>query len=66
VTPAATEWAGPLRRRVAVLLVVKLGVLMLLWGLFFSPSHRPSRDVGAIAARLLPEAASSHRSTGDE
>lgn len=45
-------WRGRLRREVALLLLVKLAALLLLWLVFFSPSHRQPADAARTGAHL--------------
>lgn len=53
-TPRASEiWRSRLRRDIGWLLLAKLAVLLLLWALFFSPTHRPPNDPAAVAERML-------------
>ncbi len=43
-----------IRRDLILLIAVKLAVLSVLYGLFFSPSHRPVIDVVAHIAGATP------------
>jgi len=43
-----------LLRRIAATVAAKLALLIVLYLLFFSPSHRPHIDEAAIDRRLLP------------
>jgi hypothetical protein len=45
-------WRGRLRREIGWLLLAKLGALLVLWGLFFSPVHRRAIAGPDVAARL--------------
>jgi len=58
-------WRARLTRDVGWSLLVKLGLLTLLWALFFSGSHRCRVDGPATASRLALEGhqAESHRQT---
>lgn len=40
------------KRHLAWILVVKIGLIALLYGLFFSPSSRPDVDADAVGRRL--------------
>ena len=56
------DWRPSLRRKIAWLLVAKLVGLLLLWALFFSPSHRvevtPERAERILAIPPAPDRAS--------
>ncbi|WP_223620123.1 cytochrome oxidase putative small subunit CydP [Lysobacter sp. ESA13C] len=43
-----------LLRRIAATIAAKLALLVVLYLLFFSPSHRPHIDDAAVDQRLLP------------
>jgi hypothetical protein len=49
-------WRARLSRDIGWSLLVKLGLLTLLWALFFSGSHRCRVDGAATASRLALEA----------
>jgi hypothetical protein len=59
------NWRYHLTRDIGWSLLVKLGLLTLLWALFFSGSHRCRVDGSATAGRLALEAhqADSHGQT---
>ena len=40
------------RRHIAWILIAKIGLIALLYGLFFSPSSRPDVDADAVGRRL--------------
>jgi len=46
------HWRSRLRRDIGWLLLLKLGILTLLWALFFSGPHRCRVDGPATAARM--------------
>jgi hypothetical protein len=46
------QWRGRLRREVALLVLMKLAALLLLWLVFFSPSHRQPADAARTGAHL--------------
>jgi hypothetical protein len=46
------EWQRAMRWKIAGLLCGKLALLMLLWALFFSPSHRSTVDSAAAGDRF--------------
>ncbi len=46
------DWRSHLRRDIGWLLLAKLGLLTLLWALFFSSSHQCRADGAATAQRL--------------
>lgn len=46
------RWAGRLRRHLGWLVAAKLLLIVLLFGLFFSPSQRPAIDAPGVADRL--------------
>jgi hypothetical protein len=46
------HWRSRLTRDIGWLLLIKLGMLTLLWALFFSSSHRCRVDGPATATRL--------------
>lgn len=48
------DWRPWLRRKIAWLLLFKLTALIVLWLLFFSPSHRVSVDPGVMSQRVAP------------
>jgi hypothetical protein len=48
----SSDWRRRMRRDVFWALVVKLGLLGLLWGLFFSPAHRPHVDGDATSRKF--------------
>ena len=50
------KWRARLSRDIGWLLALKLGLLTLLWALFFSSSHRCRVDGAATASRLALEA----------
>jgi hypothetical protein len=52
----AQHWRKRLRRDIGWSLFIKLGMLTLLWALFFSSSHRCRVDGAATASRLALEA----------
>ena len=52
VTKQAQAWRSRLRRDIGCSFIIKLGFLTLLWGLFFSSSHRCRVDGPATANRL--------------
>lgn len=49
---ADADWRHCMRRRMSLLLTVKFAALMLLWWLFFSPSHRQHIDGEATSEQL--------------
>ncbi len=49
---ASSDWQRLLRREVFWALVMKLGLLVLLWGLFFSAAHRPHVDGAATSQKF--------------
>ena len=49
---APGPWRAVLRRHLALLLAVKLAALVLLWALFFSPTHRTAVDRQAAERHL--------------
>jgi len=53
--PAAAKarWSAALLRRIALTIAAKLALLTALYLLFFSPSHRPPIDAGAVERLLL-------------
>jgi hypothetical protein len=55
-------WRARLTRDIGWSMLVKLGLLSLLWALFFSGSHRCRVDGAATASRLAlePSAAEAH------
>jgi hypothetical protein len=61
----AQTWRTRLRRDIGWSLLIKLGLLTLLWALFFSSSHRCRVDGAATASRLAVDAyqADSHLKT---
>jgi hypothetical protein len=67
VTEPPSAWRSRLRRDVAWSLFIKLGLLTLLWGLFFSSSHRCRVDGSSTANRfaLTVFRADSHAGTDD-
>lgn len=50
--PTADAWRRRLRREMGWFMAAKLGGLIILWGLFFSASHRLRVDGAAVADRL--------------
>jgi len=50
--PTADNWRYRLRREMGWFMVAKLGGLIILWGLFFSASHRLHIDGTVVADRL--------------
>lgn len=50
---APPRWSAPLLRRIALTIAAKLALLIALYLLFFSPSHRPPVDAGAVDRLLL-------------
>lgn len=53
VSPADTaRWFTRLRRHIAWLLLIKLGLLVALFVLFFSAAHRPDIDAEHVSDRL--------------
>lgn len=51
VPSQAEDWRPDLRRKLTWLLIAKLGLLVLLWAVCFSPSHRSSVDVTTAGRR---------------
>ncbi len=49
---AQDGWRRRLRREIGWLLLAKLGALIVLWALFFSPAHRPTIDARTTADRF--------------
>lgn len=49
-----SDWRQWLRRKIAWLLLFKLAALIVLWLLFFSPSHRVNVDPGVMSQRVAP------------
>ncbi|ROU04466.1 cytochrome oxidase putative small subunit CydP [Lysobacter enzymogenes] len=47
------RWRAALLRRIALTIALKLALLTALYLLFFSPSHRPPIDAGAVDRLLL-------------
>lgn len=45
-------WRAPLRREIALLLLLKLLALGALWWFFFSPAHHTAVDAAAASRRL--------------
>lgn len=45
-------WRQRLQREISVALLVKLLLLIAMWGLFFSPAHRVKPDAAALSHRL--------------
>jgi hypothetical protein len=56
---ASSDWRRLMRRDVFWALVVKLGLLVLLWGLFFSPAHRAHVDGEATSQKFAVSGAQS-------
>lgn len=50
---ARPRWRAALLRRIALTIAAKLALLTALYLLFFSPSHRPPVDAGAVDRLLL-------------
>ena len=50
-------WRRLLRRELSLLLCFKFAALLLLWWLFFSPTHRPAVDGVSAGHRLALEQA---------
>jgi len=50
--PLPPPWAARLRRHLGWLIAAKLLLILLLFGLFFSPSQRPGVDAPGVAERL--------------
>ena len=55
VQQAPPRWALRLRRHLGWLVAAKLLLILLLFGLFFSPSQRPGIDAPGVAERLRLE-----------
>lgn len=53
VAAAPPRWRAALLRRIALAIAAKLALLTALYLLFFSPSHRPPVDAGAVDRLLL-------------
>jgi hypothetical protein len=49
------SWRGVLRRELSLLMLGKLAALILLWWLFFSPTHRAPVDAAKTGRRLALE-----------
>jgi len=49
------SWRGVLRRELSLLMLGKLAALILLWWLFFSPTHRAPVDAATTGRRLALE-----------
>lgn len=45
-------WRQRLRREIGIAALVKLVLLIALWGLFFSPAHRVKPDPATLSHRL--------------
>lgn len=50
---ARPRWSAALLRRIALTIAAKLALLTALYLLFFSPSHRPPVDAGAVDRLFL-------------
>ena len=46
------SWRGVLRRELSLLMLGKVAALILLWWLFFSPTHRAPVDAASTGRRL--------------
>jgi hypothetical protein len=49
------SWRGVLRRELSLLVLGKVAALLLLWWLFFSPTHRAPVDAASTGRRLALE-----------
>jgi hypothetical protein len=49
------SWRGVLRRELSLLVLGKVAALLLLWWLFFSPTHRVPVDAASTGRRLALE-----------
>jgi hypothetical protein len=49
------SWRGVLRRELSLLMLGKVAALILLWWLFFSPTHRAPVDAASTGRKLALE-----------
>ena len=49
------SWRGVLRRELSLLMLGKIAALILLWWLFFSPTHRAPVDAASTGRKLALE-----------
>lgn len=62
MTDRSGNWRQWLRWKIAGLLLFKLAALIVLWLLFFSPSHRVSVDAEGMSERFAPPGRDAARS----